>query len=233
MSLLTIVRDAADECGVAKPSAVIGASDPTARRLLGLAKRGGKKLAERHTWSSLITEATFTTVASEDQGALETLAPGFKWFVGETIWDRTQKLPIGGSLTPQEWQSKKAQTLTGPYSQFRIKNKHLFMYPAPAAGLSAAFEYGSRYWCESAAGAGQATWAADTDVGKLDEDLLTMDLVWRFLQRQGLDYGEAFRDFENSVALAIGRDASPEVIDMGEPEYLVRGIGVPDGNWNI
>lgn len=232
MSLLTIVQDAADECGVAKPTTVIGASDTTVRRLLALAKRGGKKLAERHTWSSLVTEATFTTVAAEDQGALDTIAPGFKWFVGETIWDRTQKLPIGGSLTPQEWQRKKAQTLSGPYSQFRIKNNHLYFYPAPAAGLSAAFEYGSKYWCQSSTGTGQTTWESDSDTGKLDEDLLTMDLVWRFLQRQGLDYGEAFRDFENSVALAIGRDASPEVLDMGDQE-IIRAIGVPDGNWNI
>src|SRR6185503_6916328 len=128
----------------------------------------------------------------------------------------------------QEWQMQKAQNYSGPYSQFRIQNKHLFMFPAPQAGLTVAFEYGSRFWCESSTGTAKETWTVDSDVGRLDEDLMTMGVVWRWLQRHGLDYGEAFRAYEMEVANAIGRDGSPKVINMGEPDLPPRGINVPD-----
>lgn len=232
MSLLTIVQNAADLCGIPRPSIVAGATDTTVRRLYALAKIEGKSLCQRHRWSALITEATHTTLAAESQGLLETIAPGFSWMVGGTIWNRTQQDHLGGSLTPQEWQEDKAQLSTGPYSRFRIKNKRLYLYPAPAAGQTIAFEYGSRYWCESSGGTDQDTWAADTDVGLLDEHLMTLGLRWRYLQINGLDYGEAFRSYEVEVANAIGRDASPPSVNIADERMIPRGIRVPDGSWS-
>lgn len=233
MSLLTIVQDAADLIGVARPSAVAGGTDTTVRRLYALSKIEGKSLMQRHLWTALVTEFTHTTVATEDQGLIETIMPGFRWLVGNTIWNRTQTLQIGGALTPQEWQMQKAQTFSGPYSQFRIKNKHLYMYPAPTAGMTIAGEYGSRYWCQSSGGAGKETWSVDTDTGVLDEHLMTLGLRWRFLQMQGLDYGEAFRSYELEVAAAIARDGSPKTLNLGECNVPLRGVGVPDGNWDL
>ncbi len=232
MTLLTIVQDAADLCGIPRPSIVAGATDTTVRRLYALAKIEGKSLFQRHQWSALTTEATHTTLAAEDQGLIETIAPGFAWWIGQTAWNRSNQMQINGELSPQEWQMQKAQTYAGPYFNFRIKNKHLYFYPAPSAGDTIAFEYGSRYWCQSSGGTGQETWAADTDTGKLSEHLMTLGLRWRFLQMEGLDYGEAFRSYEMEVGNAIGRDGAKRIINMNEGSELPpRGIRAPDGNW--
>jgi hypothetical protein len=234
MSLLTLVQDAADLCGIPRPSNVAGAADTQVRRLFALAKIEGKSLMQRHLWSELVTEASHTTLASEDQGLIETIAPGFKWWVNGTIWDRTLQDPVDGPLSPQDWQMQKAQSYSGPYSQFRIMNKHLYMFPAPTAGSTLKFEYGSRYWCQSSTGAGQETWVADSDAGVLSEHLMTLGLRWRFLQAQGLDYGEAFRAYEMEVANAIGRDGAKRSINLNEGcEVLPRGIRIPDGSWNL
>jgi hypothetical protein len=234
MSLLTLVQDAADLCGVPRPSSVAGATDTTVRRLYALAKIEGKALMQRHQWQELITEASLTTLAAEDQGLIETIAPGFAWWIGGTIWNRTIQDQIGGPLSPQEWQSDKAQVSTGPYSQFRIRLKHLYMYPAPTAGQSVKFEYGSRYWCQSAGGTGQETWAADTDTGILSEHLMTLGVRWRYQQLNGLDYGESFRAYEIEVANAIGRDGAKRPLNLNEGDDCPpRGVRAPDGSWAL
>ena len=45
--------------------------------MLALANVEGQTLAKRTRWQALIKEATHTTLAATDQGAIETLAPGF------------------------------------------------------------------------------------------------------------------------------------------------------------
>jgi hypothetical protein len=232
MSLLTIVQDACDLCGIARPTVVFGASDTQARQLLGLAKVEGKSLAQRHRWQALTTEATFTTLAAEEQGALESIAPGFSWWIDQSLWNRTTQLAVGGPISPQDWQMQKAQSYSGPYYNFRHKAGKLFMYPAPTAGETLAFEYGSRFWCKSSGGTGQETWLADSDTGILSEHLMTLGLRWRYLQMQGLDYGEAFRAYEMEVNNAIGRDGAHRVLSMDEERLSPRGgVMAPAGGW--
>lgn len=232
MSLLTIVQTACDLCGLPRPTIVAGSSDTQSRRLLALAKIEGQALYKRHRWTALITEASLTTLAAEDQGLVETIAPGFAWLINETTWNRTTQNQLG-SLSPQEWQMQKARTFSGPYFNFRVKAKHLYMLPVPTAGQSVKFEYGSRYWCQTSGGTGQETWGADTDTGVLDEGLMTLGLRWRVLQADGLDYGEAFRSYEMEVAQAMARDGVNPVLSMGGNEAPVRGVRAPDGSWNL
>jgi hypothetical protein len=47
------------------------------------------------------------------------------------------------------------------------------------------FEYQSTYFCQSSAGADQSAWAADTDVGVLDENLMELGVIWRFKKKNG------------------------------------------------
>jgi hypothetical protein len=233
MSLLTIVQDAADLCGVVRPSVIVGSTDTTVRKLLALAKIEGQALYKRHRWTVLDTEVTHTTLAAEDQGTVESIMPGYGWLINQTLWDRTNQNPIGGPRDSADWQNMKAHVVSGSYFDFRIRDGHLYLYPAPAAGLTLALEYGSKYWCQDSGGTGQATWAADTDTGVLDEGLMTLGLRWRFLQADGLDYGEAFREYEIQVAQAIARDGSRPILHMDGGDWDWRGgVRAPDGNWS-
>lgn len=236
MTLLTIVQDAWSELGLSSttPSTVIGNSDQNVTRLLALANRGGKVLAQHYAWTGLIREATFVTIADEDQGAIETIAPGFNWDIYETMWNRSTINYTAGPLFPKEWQNLKALTVSGPFPAHRIRNKHLFIIPEPTAGDTIAFEYVSRYFCESSTGTGQERWVADTDVGTLNEDWLTMDLVWRFKRAVGLDYGEERLEFDTVITNAMARDGGKRPLSLGEKkESDIGGLYIPAGNWNL
>jgi hypothetical protein len=237
VSLLSIVQDACGEIGISIPLTVAGNSSDMVSQLFRLAKREGQELSTgasvglSHDWTALQTEATWTTTATEDQGLLATLAPGFKHILNDTIFDRTQQWQLPGPLGAQMWQWRKAVTTSGPYPEWRIRGGRLYMYPVPTAGHTAAFEYASSYWCADSGGTAKATYTADSDVARLDENLITLGLIWRWKRSKGLDYDEDFRSYQTAALSAIARDGGKPRLTMGGSSESPRVI-VPEGNWN-
>lgn len=235
MSLLTLVQAVCQEIDLPSPSTVVGNTDRQVVQLLALAQREGKDLARRTTWSVLTKQFTHTLTAAEDQGAVTTVVGSdFDFLINCTIWDRSQMRPVDGSISPQVWQQFKAENITGPYVQFRIRGGKFLCIPTPTAGHTLAGEYYSKHWCQSAALAGQAAWAADTDTGILDEDLMTLGLHWRWLRTKGLAYAEQFNEYERQVNDAIARDGGKKPLYMGGRRW--RGqfdVRPEEGNWSL
>lgn len=239
MSLLTIIDDACNRIGISAPTSVIGSTDAQVIKLLALANKEGKELATgssvglSYDWQALQAEATFTTVATESQGLIATIAPNMKFIIGGTIWDRTRRLPVYGSMDPQTYQNHKAWGVTSPYPKYRIRGGILLLTPIPAAGEAYYFEYQSKNWCADSTGATlRARWVADTDIGILDEDLMTDGIVWRWKHANGFDYAEDFRMYQMNVINAIARDTERPTLDMGRQSDQRTGIVLPIGGWN-
>lgn len=234
MSMLTIIQAAQQRLGLAVASTVAGNNDATVTQLLGLLNHAGEELAEMYAWQALQKEATFTTVAAEVQGAMETLAPGWLYIVNQTIWNRSLRRPVFGALSEQDWQLLKSSSVQGPFQQYRIQGGSLKFIPQPPAGQTCAFEYITKYWATDSTGAtGKAAFTVDADVSVLDEQLLTLSLTWRFKQANGLDFSPELQMFTNRVNNAMARDGGKQALDLdGRPRVLMPGIMVPQGNWN-
>lgn len=233
MTLLTLAQAACDIIGVPRPTGVIAGADQTARTMLSLAQREGRALARRWTWTALRKQQTFTTVAQTVQtGAVPS---DFDRMVSGTFWNRDDQEPVLGPVTPEEWQGLVASVALPITSAFQMRAGQIELYPVPMAGETYAYEYVSNQWCQTAGGVGQSAWAADTDTGKLDEELTTLGLVWRFKQSRGLDYAEDLATYEEQVLQAMARDGVRRTarlareIDYGAPHYAT----VPEGNWNV
>ena len=237
MTLLTIIQDACDESGFDAPTSVVDSTDQTVVQMLALANRSGKSLATRFPWQEGIREFTHTTLAAELQGTVESLMPGFNWLLYETLWNRTLVNPVAGPIFPFEWQGLNATGITGPYGEFRVRQKKLYILPAPTAGQTVAGEYASRYWCASSGGTDQERWADDDDVGLIPEDLLTLDLIWRFLKKKGLDYAEEKLEAEMQINNSMARNGSNRVLNLAGGRLLEEqcptGLLVPPGNWGL
>tara|TARA_R110000824_G_C15192162_1_gene674875 strand:- start:25 stop:723 length:699 start_codon:yes stop_codon:yes gene_type:complete len=232
MTLLTMINGAQDTIGLTRSSVVVASTDGNTRTLLALAQTEGRELQERFSWPQTQLEATHTTLAAQLQGVMTTIAPGFGYIINQTFWNRTQTQPVTGPLSPQEWQLQLARVTTGPYSSFRIRGGKLFAYPAPAAGDTWVFEYQTVNFCESASGTDQPAWAADTDVGLLDENLMQMGVVWRFKKKNGLDYSEDYRIYEQKLANETARVGGKKVLSMQSGGGSNSGIYVPEGSWS-
>jgi hypothetical protein len=213
-------------------------TDPQVLQLLRILEEEGNDLAQRDgaEWERLTLEATHTTIANENQGAITTIASnGFRFFKNDTFWDRTSKLPVIGPLSDQEWQIRKGLDWSGPRYIFRIRGGNLLVNPVPTAGLSWAFEYVSKNWI---LGADLTTYkqyfTLDTDTILLPEELVLMGLRWRWKKEKGLEYAEDLRTYEMQVHDAIGRDGAKPVLNMNyDARTRQPGIFVPDRNWPI
>lgn len=235
MSMLTVVNDAQRRLNLSVSSSVAGSSDETAVQMLALLNQAGEEMAEAYPWQVLVKEATFTTVATESQGAMSTIAPGFFYILNNTIWNRSLRRPVFGALSPNEWQLLKASSVTGPFQQYRIRGDTLRFIPAPPADQTCAFEYVSKNWCTTADGnTEKSAFTLDADVSLLDERLLTLSLVWRFKQAKGLDFTAELTMYETRLGNEMARDGGKPVLDLnGKVQILMPGVMIPQGNWPL
>lgn len=215
MSLLTIVRNAADGLGLARPTTVINSQDPNAITLLAMAQEEGKTLARRHEWQALTTEHMFSTANGTSSYSLP---PDFDRILKETVFNRTRRRRMMGDLTPQQWQETQASLVTMVNPAFRIRGGAFLISPTPSATETVAYEYMTTEWCQSSGGTGRTEWLADTDTGKLSEDITTLGVIWRYRKAKGLEYGEDMNTYEMEVAKAILNDGARVRIDTAACE---------------
>src|SRR3990167_8722977 len=237
MSLLTTIQYVAGRTGVTVPSSVLGTSDPQVLQLLRLLEEEGDDLRKRGPWNGIVKEATWSTTAAEDQGAMTTLAAsGFDSIRNNTFWDRTDQLMVQGPLSDEEWQTRKSITLSGPRYYWRIRAGKLLINLTPAASHTFAFEYISKYWILGADGTTYKQYfTLDTDTILLPEELVLMGLRWRWKKEKGFDYAEDFRTYEAQVKDAIGRDGGKRILymDADSRREPMPGIFVQPGSWSL
>lgn len=237
MSVLTVVQYVCRRQNVPVPATVLGTTDPQHLQMLALLEEEGEDLAARHSWQGITFEASHTSLAAEDQGAITSIATnGFRAIKNDTIWDRTNKLPIVGPIESTDWQALKALASTGPRYRYRIRGGKLLINPAPSAGLSFYFEYLSKNWMLGIDGTTYKQYATlDTDTLLLPEELVLLGLRWRWLKQKGLAYAQLFEQYEQQVKAAMARDGGKAVLQMGiEAQGSPKpGIFVSTQSWNL
>lgn len=235
MSLLTTIQYVCGRTGVPVPATVYGTTDTQVLQMLRLLEEEGNDLAKRGNWEALTNEATHTTTAAEDQGAITTIATnGFRAIKHDTIWDRTDILPIP-LIGSTAWQRMKAVASTGPRYRYRLRGGKLLITPTPAASHTLAFEYLSKNWILGVDGTTYKQYfTLDTDTILLPEDLVLLGLRWRWKKEKGFDYAEDFRTYETQVKEALGRDGGKETLRAdGEPWSAKPGVFIPQYSWNL
>lgn len=238
MSVLSIIQDACNQIGLLSPGMVVGSADQQLSQLQAILQEESFKLstgasvARAYTWQAQTVTASYSATGVQLQGAMTTLAPGFMFLTSETMWDQSVKRPIFGALNAQERELLIASSLKGPFPQFWIQGGNLNMVPPAPAGDTISFEYQTRYVWKTAGGSLSATISADSDTCLLDEQLITMGLVWRWRKTKGLDYAEDFRDYQTAVLQAMTQDRAIGRQSLGgEPTNRYPGIMVPQGSW--
>jgi len=232
MSLLTIIQTAASDLTLPQPSSVINNNDPNVKQLLAFSRRCALDIVGDYDWQALTKEATFTTIAAETQDALTDIASDYDRMVNQTAYNRTRKWPVFGGRSSRSRAAEKGLSVSSLRDTMAIRGGNIVMIPAPTAGDTIAFDYISNQWCQSEAGTDQSDWAADSDVFKLDDEVLALGIICRFLRRKGFAYVEELRDYETRLQRAKNRDRARPPVDMSGPS-MPRHHRVPEGDWNL
>jgi hypothetical protein len=235
MTLLTICQDAANEIGVPSPNAVIGSTDTTAIQLLAAANREGKNLVTGYDWEVLVKEENHTAIANESQGKLSAIATDFERFSNNTMWNRTSDRKFYGPLNNTEWQTLKGSVQSGITNYFRIRGGKLLMNPVPTVGDAIYFEYISEWWVDTT-GNGDANanrYAADANTTILDENLITLGVIWRFLKQKGLPYDNQLQEYQIKLFEKQAKDGAKPIIRMSGSSRLFLPVNEPEGNFTL
>ena len=222
MTLLSVCQTALRESGqFTVPETIVGNADPTAVQLLALANRAGRTLANDYRWQALLTTHTFDTVASTDSYALPS---DFGRFANVTFWDETNYAPVRGPLSAMEWQALNSSSLAGSPifdKAFRIAGGLFYLYPIPTAVETIAYTYYSSFWIS-----GKSAFSLDADVALIDEDLITLELKWRWLQSKGDSFENEKREAELRRESVLAADGGRDVIRFSDS----AGVRFRDGN---
>ena len=235
MSLLTVIQSFCERTQLPVPATISGTNDAQVKQVRALLEEEGEALSRRGDWEGLTFEATHTTLALEDQGAITSIATnGYRYIKDETMWDRTDKLPVP-QMHSTKWQRFKAVVSAAPRYNYRIRGGKLLMTPTPTAGHTLAFEYVSKNWILGVDGTTyKSAFTLDTDTFLIPEELFKLGLRWRWKKEHGLEYAEDFRDYEMQVADALGRDGGKQVIRLDGGFPTARpGIVVPEYSWPL
>lgn len=195
MTLLSIAQRVADAVGLPRPAAISGAQDQLARQLLALANEVIEDLALLD-WPVLQTTAQFNTVVNQEAYSLPA---DFREFVTETAYNATTYYNIRGSITPGEWQMNK-QRLLQPTGRFKLRLMgdplKIYIVPAPQRVESIVYEYKSTSLVTTSTGTLTTLFTNDTDVPRINEEVVRKGLKWKIKHAKGLDYAEDFNDYE-------------------------------------
>ena len=234
-TLLAMLQEFSARRGLPRPAIGVASQDDQVLQLVGLLNEVMEDLTTRYVGTALQKTATWASTGVESQGTLDALAPyGFKWMINETFWDRTQRLPVFGPVSPSDWETLKATPMTGPYLQYRMKEGELLLNGTLAADHTMAFEYASDWAVKSATDVYKLLFTADTDTSVFPNNVLMAGLNWRWRNEKGLKYGEEFAAYERAVADFTGHDGTKPTISMNaENQGYKPGIYVPAGNWDI
>lgn len=177
------------------------------------------------------TDATGKQVYTVSQLAYP-LPTDYDFTISQTFWDRGYRWQIMGPLTPQEWQVLQGGIApTGPRKRFRIEQGLFWLHPPAFETDNISFEYISNGWVNSVAGVAQQKYLTDTDTSVLDENCLTLSLIWRFRASKGLDYSEAKLMYDRELERLAARDGGTRCLVMNRqamsPPFL-SAAQIPD-----
>lgn len=227
-SALDILKQTMSELGLVVPAA-LPTTDVQTSQMLALLNSAGNELVLLHVWEHLLKQWQFVTVNGQ---AEYPLPDDLAYIVDQTQWDKTNRLPLAGPKSPQEWSWLEAGlTASGPRLRYRIINNKLKVMPVPGATPTTVYlEYISNRW----AGTGDMV-SLGTEPVKFNPWLVIKFLKQKFYELRGFDSTNVAREFTRMFMSVTGQDVGAPVLSLAgnaQPVFI-GGHSVPDGNWSV
>lgn len=233
------IQQAALECGLVAGSNPYANTDAAIVQMVGLLTSSGRELVLMREWQRLIVSYTLTVVFGDT--GFYNLPADYGRHVDQTDWNPSNRLPLGGPLTAQDYTYLLATNLASStiYISFREKDGQFVILPQPPpVGQVITFEYNSRYWVATA---GAPTVLAK-DAPTVPDDILLFDpiiiqklLKLRFKEAKGFDTSAASQQFNNAIMSLGGMDKSAPVLSAARSRGFpyIDDRNVPETNYGL
>ena len=234
MTLISMVAAVCGELAVPPVSSAVDNNDIRSIALLALAKRSLVEVSEARDWPHLLntTAYTFDTVIGQ---AEYSMPADFNRMAPDTLFDTEADYRMVGGTTIQLFQ--RASVISSPMDKasYRVHGsgvtRRLIITPTPDVVKTISYWYYSSYYAVSSTGDFKETFTSDADTTRVPENLVELDLKWRYARQRGQDYAEEFREYQDKLDKVFSQSIPPRTILLGGSQYdespLTEGY-VPD-----
>ena len=232
-----IINKTAVSVGLNSTADPVGSNEDTYIQLRQLLDDAGQEMVEIFPTQTLVQSYQVTT-SSTDSGEYM-LPDDYSYMIDQTGWEHTNRVSLGGPLSPQDWTYLKGRDLVSQsiYASFRLQD-NLFTIlpndPVPEA-LDINFEYISRNWVREAGGIRRDTIGANTDTVLFEPILIRKFLKCKWLDSKGFDASSAKHEFDTLLNSRMGKDTGAPILSASQNQrgfpYLSTLGNTPDSGY--
>jgi len=240
---LWIIQQACGELGLPVPAHAAGTTQETNTQMLALLNSAGYDLASNYQWEELTRPYNFVTA---DNVPSYPLPNDYNYFLDSTGWDNSNRWPLLGPVSAQEWRALIAAKVTAvSRTYYKVQDRQISVWPIPSnaagtngtqsPGRNLVIEYCSINWVESGTNPGQyqSDIANDTDMPILNQWLLVKFLKVKMWAAKGFDTTVLQAEFDTLFLSLTAKSKGSRVLSLA-PKTGAVFIGVqnvPEGNW--
>jgi hypothetical protein len=237
-----ILNRAAVEVGLDPAVDPYASDDKSFLQMRYLLNTAGEELAQAYAWEFLVRSHQILTTDT-DTGNYP-LPVDFLYMLDQTGWERTNRVPLFGALSPQDWTYLQGRKLSNQtiYASFRIKEGEFAIFPQDPVrnGLDINFEYQSKNWAvknttRTATYQDYADQSSDTVL--YDKVLISRYLKVKYLEAKGLESSKARDDFNQQFSFVTNKEKGAEILRAGGHgggyPYLDTYRNTPDTGYGL
>jgi hypothetical protein len=155
----------------------------------------------------------------------------FETITNRTQWDKSKHWEMLGPEDAQQWQWLKSGYIsTGPRVRWRILDNQFQIWPVMNTNEYLGWEYRSKGWARSAAGAIQNSFLADTDTTVLDDRIMVLSTKLKYFQIKSFDTTALTQDYQRYLSIAKSSDKGAANLSFAPypSKVLIGYANIPD-----
>ena len=159
------------------------------------------------------------------------LPADFETITDRTQWDKSKHWEMLGPEDAQQWQWLKSGYIsTGPRVRWRILDGQFQIWPVMNTNEYLGWEYRSKGWARSAAGAVQNSFTADSDTTVFDDRIMVLATKLKYFQVKSFDTTALMQDYQRYLSIAKANDkGAPNLSFAPYPSKVLIGYAnIPD-----
>jgi hypothetical protein len=180
---------------------------------------------------SQLASGTYTSVTFTFSQTKYPLPNDFEAITDNTHWDKTKHWQMLGPEDAQQWQWLKSGYIsTGPRIRWRILGDKFQIWPPYNTQEYLGFEYRSKGWARSAAGAVKNSFTVDTDTTIFDDTVMVLSTKLKYFQIKGFDTTALQQDYFRYLNVAKANDKGSATLSFAPypSKVLIGYANIPD-----
>ena len=154
--------------------------------------------------------------------------------IPRTQWDKSKHWEMLGPEDAQQWEWLLSGFIsTGPRLRWRLLGNYFQIWPGYSSNELLGFEYLSKGWARTAAGAAKNSFTIDTDTCIYPDRLMVLSTKLKYFQAKGFDTTALYRDYLTEMETDVAQNTSAANLSFAPKpgSVLIGWDNIPDSGY--